>query len=1085
MIKSVGSIKKVTMSKEFHIFKQNTDAIATNRGFYYQYLKTVNLWLANYIANYIANEDNEIYCEREDDIFEYNPLSQTYKFRQIKCYSTASGLNSLEVKSSLLNFYMLYLKYDYQGLFYFESNTTIQPRAGKKLTEWIEQQEKGDFSVTNYLDETREIFKIYIQEKLDVYIKDKNKEEKEEAQEKANDFFQGLYKPTFEKFLESIRWVFSKELDTHKAIANLSEDILKIISEKLKYDNRINKELLLGYLVNMVLEKSIETDEDKRLLTNVLLEETLTKTKIDDSLFRSEIKDLLKANFFIPHILTEPFKRKELFIGRESEFKDMKEFLNNENSLLFIHGIGGMGNTTLVKEFLYREQNSYAHYAYLYAGEDIKQSWVDSGFRKSLSLVMESTNEAFTESLVALQALEGKTLLVIDNIKNIENQKDAIDKIIGLAQNQNFDIVMTSREIIDDIHNPFELQSLSKEDAKSLFNSIYEVEDEVLLEEVLEYLDYHTFFIDMTAKTLKSKKTLTLKIIKGKFENGEFSTIKRKRKESFNDYLNELFSFDELDKEEILILKQLSVFPSFELVFSYLQLIFDNKNEEEFEEILNYLSEKGWLSILNDDGYKLHQIIKEYIWAKHKPSFSEIEIIVDGFNKMMNGVEDAQISLMLGETTLFFETLLNALNLIDIKNNKVATFLTNFGFILYHKGEYKRAESLSYESLRIEKTLANIENYGTVRNYNFLGKIYHKIGDYEDSKSFYKKSLELNYQILGEESQFLILKNYNDLAELYTTLGDYKEALFYLAKALKISQEMFGEEDSNTVSIYLHLALIHETIGEYEKALKSYQINLNFLKKSLGNNHSQVGIAYNNLALLYTTLENEKEALLYYNQALSILENILEENHPHLGNIYNNLGRFYTLFGKFNLGYPYLKKSLNIRITLFGEYHHDTLNSYNELAVYHQSIKDYKNAKQFFFKALEITKELFGEEHSDTLLSYGNIAGFYAKIEDFENARKIYEENLIKCEKTLGIYHIYTIGTYHNLAYVYYNLHEIENSLFYIEKAIKSLTKEFPETHSYLLSMENLKYKILQEKGIPFQIENNNLIPVNNIDYRG
>ena len=33
---------------EFHVFKRNTDAIATNRGFYYQYLKTIKLWIDNY-----------------------------------------------------------------------------------------------------------------------------------------------------------------------------------------------------------------------------------------------------------------------------------------------------------------------------------------------------------------------------------------------------------------------------------------------------------------------------------------------------------------------------------------------------------------------------------------------------------------------------------------------------------------------------------------------------------------------------------------------------------------------------------------------------------------------------------------------------------------------------------------------------------------------------------------------------------------------------------------------------------------------------------------------------------------------------
>ncbi|MFZ3591892.1 hypothetical protein ACOI1C_22465, partial [Bacillus sp. DJP31] len=53
-------------SSELALFKKNTDATGTNRGFLYQYLKTLNTW----IKNFIANNKVEIYCETEDDIKE-------------------------------------------------------------------------------------------------------------------------------------------------------------------------------------------------------------------------------------------------------------------------------------------------------------------------------------------------------------------------------------------------------------------------------------------------------------------------------------------------------------------------------------------------------------------------------------------------------------------------------------------------------------------------------------------------------------------------------------------------------------------------------------------------------------------------------------------------------------------------------------------------------------------------------------------------------------------------------------------------------------------------------------------------------
>ena len=48
------------------IFDVNTDAVATNKGFYYQYLITLKKWISNFI------EDNEIeaYSEVDQDIKE-------------------------------------------------------------------------------------------------------------------------------------------------------------------------------------------------------------------------------------------------------------------------------------------------------------------------------------------------------------------------------------------------------------------------------------------------------------------------------------------------------------------------------------------------------------------------------------------------------------------------------------------------------------------------------------------------------------------------------------------------------------------------------------------------------------------------------------------------------------------------------------------------------------------------------------------------------------------------------------------------------------------------------------------------------
>ena len=947
---------------QFQIFKQNTDAIATHRGFYYQYLKTVKLCLDNYVNGI----DNDIYCEREDDIFEYNVNSEASIFRQIKCYSDTVGLNSPEIKGSLLHFYDIYQNTTYKkSEFYIESNQVFKARVGKSLKTWYERQKVGNFSILDSeLIETRDILKSYVQDNLDKFLKkEMTKEEKEEAQIEVDDFKRELESDTFKTFVESLRWNFDEESNSNRAIANLSEDILKIISEKIKYDNRVDKELLLGYLVNVVLEKSIEPDETKRLLTIALLQEALAKTKIDDKLFYSEIKELLKSNFFIPHSLTEPFNREELFVGREDDFTNMREFLNTKNSLLLVHSIGGMGKTTLVKEFLDKEKSNYAHYAYLYAGEDIKQNWVNSGFRKSLSLVMEKTDDAFTESLVVIQALEGKTLLIIENIEKAENQEEAIEKIMGLAQNPNIDIVMTSREIIEDINESYELKSLSKEDAKLLFNSIYEVEDEDLLEEVLEFLDRHTFFIEKVAQTLKNKKgLLSLADIKEKFDKQEFPDIRLKKRNSFNDLLKGLFTLDELEEDEVLLLKQLSVLPSIDIEFDFLAQIFQVDDTIEFQEDLDFLNEKGWL-IYAEGSYKLHQVIKEFVLLpENAPCFKEIEKIIDYFLNIVIQNDDVKLLIKSQIYINFLEELYRMLNTLNIENEKVVIFIARLARFYHEFGLYHNAEFLYKKVLNLNKNILNNDKSLLATIYNNLAELYRIQGINNDIIEIsFLKSLEINMQIY-EENHPSIAMNCNNLGLYYISQGNYEKALKFLAFSLKIYRKILDEKDLKLVRIYNNMAECYRLMNNNREALLFSLTSLNILMQNFEITHPDFANTYNTSGLINISLECYEKAEEYLTKSLYINQYNWSNNHITTAQSYFNLGTLFRITQN-KKALELQHKALVIREKTLGKTHISIAESYYEISILYFEEKNYQKAYQFVEYVVEIYKEKFSSDN--------------------------------------------------------------------------------------------------------------------------
>jgi len=549
---------------------------------------------------------------------------------------------------------------------------------------------------------------------------------------------------------------------------------------------------------------------------------------------------------------------KDTIIGREKELKEIAELLNNSNSLLLINGIGGIGKSTIASYYLHSQKEKLDYYGFF---EGIDSFLTE--LRSRLDIKAEKEDEAFMEALTKLSALKGEKLLVIDDVKNIEENQDKIDKILAL-ENSGYKILLTSREEIEDITR-YELDVLSMDDAKKLFNSIYEVEDEALLEEILEYLDYHAFFVEMTSKTLKSKKTLTSKIIKEKFENGEFSTITRKRKESFNDYLNELFSFDELDDEEILMLKQLSILPSIEIEFDFLLKIFDRENDEDFEELLNYLCEKGWLNSF-ENGYKLHQIVKEYIWIAHLPSFEDIQSLFDIICEWIKDSADIQIAVNYKNNIEYIVSLYQFLKKINFKSEKIANFFLNLGNIYHYSGHFKQAQPLYEESSKIYENIFGNNHLITAISYNNLAQNYKLLEQYDEARTYHYQALKIRKSIL-EENHLDIAESYHNLAGISISADKSEE--FFL-KALKIRKDGLEEEHPILASSYNGLGELYRHEKRYKKSLFFHRQALKIRVQKLGETHPHTVLSYHNLASTFHSLGKFKKAEKLFKKGLAI-----------------------------------------------------------------------------------------------------------------------------------------------------------------------------------------------------------------------
>ncbi|USK65875.1 dsDNA nuclease domain-containing protein [Peribacillus frigoritolerans] len=280
-------------NSELALFKKDTDAIATNRGFLYQYLKTLNTW----IKNFIEGNKVEIYCETEDDIKELDLINSIVRFSQVKCYSTSFSLKSEDIQKSIFNFFILYAEYNckYSGEFQFITNSMISKRS-TLLKKWAKSN--GDLNkdlLDELIDEVKSIVKDFINKEKDAQIKkyddmvstrvskmssDPSKDSKiqqsiDQIQSKKSHLINQYGKAieyvendrVLKDFVAKIKWVF-EEKSAEESIEILKAENIELIS-KIKQIEGAPK-TMEARLLTEVFHKSSQSLVEHRVLTHDL-----------------------------------------------------------------------------------------------------------------------------------------------------------------------------------------------------------------------------------------------------------------------------------------------------------------------------------------------------------------------------------------------------------------------------------------------------------------------------------------------------------------------------------------------------------------------------------------------------------------------------------------------------------------------------------------------------------------------------------------------------------------------------------------------------------------------------------------------
>lgn len=287
---------------KLHLFAKDTDAPDVIKGFKYQELKTLEVWLYNRVNGI----EEQIYCDFEDDIFQRDLKSFKSTFKQLKLYSSKNfSFSSDEIIKSLSHFFMLFVKGEYlldDTLFIFETNTSIAGRRGDNDSELLEEWAKNQ---DNPSEELIEKCVIKLKSIIDTYIAsqyEKLKEKKEPIDLiLAKEIYESIPDETWKVFAESIRWVFDG-ISAEEAISSCVEKSLELISQLQFPLIKDEYSLVFDRLWSIVGDKSMQSEPEDRVLTNELLDKQLLSLgDKDDKVYGQSFeiwKDVIEIKHF-------------------------------------------------------------------------------------------------------------------------------------------------------------------------------------------------------------------------------------------------------------------------------------------------------------------------------------------------------------------------------------------------------------------------------------------------------------------------------------------------------------------------------------------------------------------------------------------------------------------------------------------------------------------------------------------------------------------------------------------------------------------------------------------------------------------
>ncbi len=311
----------------------------------------------------------------------------------------------------------------------------------------------------------------------------------------------------------------------------------------------------------------------------------------------------------------------------------------------------------------------------------------------------------------------------------------------------------------------------------------------------------------------------------------------------------------------------------------------------------------------------------------------------------------------------------------DAALQSAATLAHRCGMYLRNRGEFVTAASLHRRALAIEEKALGPDHPDVGRHLNNLALVYWDQGRYAEAEPLYMRAVAIAARELGPDHPSLA-QSLNNLAIMYRDQGRYQEAEHLHTRSLAIFESALGPDDPSVALSLDNLGVVYRDEGRYGEAEPLHERALAIFERALGPDHPAVAYSLSNLANVYRDQGRYAEAEPLLKRALTLLESALGSNHPDVAESLNNLANLYRDQRRNDDAEPLHRRALAIGEKVLGPDHPALAESLSGLALALEGQRQHAEAEPLYRRALAIREKALGPEHPSTKAILAALAAF-------------------------------------------------------------------------------------------------------------